>query len=658
MKRNVKFFTIVISLLLLSAIILTGCMYAIAADNGEMKSYDLNGQKDNSETNNQEDQKEPENDAVDNDSDQNTPEGKDPSANVPDPDPGLGDIIIEDGPATQASLKAKFEAMYEISEDGKTITVISEDYLNNYWRSNYEKEVIHSLTTEEVYFIIQDSIRIYEEYDEVVLTGFASVSSMMQVAERFPFVKDKAIKTQPNVTPYYEWDDTEAIYEIILYRLKALSSPKAFFTGEEAMLSVGKEPMINSTMLPWTTFYIPNYSESTNRDYILNVVGYGSAMNSTVIEDEFSELFSFCNKNGAYINFESKSYEQSTKIFPTAEMESSQANKVVAIEDRSAGKELAWAEETFYSDEKFEYKFPALMSWYIYAILDDGTEMQLTEALQNGYIAPKDFPNFDFPYYRSYKRKDVQQTAPYFRDIAVYTDKKRSDGIFPYANFMPDKTALTQYFNNIVQNDVYVINKGTHEIPSFIEIYESYDGPWFESNSLILAVIESDSNVLPKVSSIIVDGSTVEVYFDPKSLGKKQDQVYTVFLETNKIDIEDVNIFTEQPYSEHPLYEKYPEYFGLDGMKGVEVYVWQIEDGSYRCGALIGTNRMKTNEEIQDLFENGATVEEMRTILELCEVAKDHISLIPIRNTLEDNWYEIDINDEVLLKVQTLFRGE
>lgn len=278
-----KFFVIVISLLLLSSVILTGCMYAIAADNGEMKDYDLNGQKENNDS--------------------------------------LGGNIVEDAPQAQKPLQAKFEAMYEISEDGKTITVISKDYLNDYWRSNYEKEVIHSLTTEEVYFIIQDSIRIYEEYDEVVLTGFASISSMMQVAERFPFVKDKVIKTQPDVTPYYEWDDTEAIYEIILYRLKALSSPKAFFTGEEAMLFVGKEPMINSTMLPWTTFYIPNYSKNTNRDYILFVVGYGSEMNSTVVEDDFSELFSFCNKNGAYISFRTKSNQQSTQIYPTIELD-------------------------------------------------------------------------------------------------------------------------------------------------------------------------------------------------------------------------------------------------------------------------------------------------------------------------------------------------
>jgi hypothetical protein len=174
--------------------------------------------------------------------------------------------ITKDPPVAQNDMQKKFSDMSEISEDGKTITVITEEYLKDYWRSNYEKEVIHSLTTEEVYFIIQDSIRIYEEYDEVVLTGFASISSMMQVAERFPFVEDKVIKTQLDAIPYYEWDDIEAIYEIILYRLKALSSPKAFFTGEEAIRFVGWDPMSSDPILALTTFYIPDYSENTDRE--------------------------------------------------------------------------------------------------------------------------------------------------------------------------------------------------------------------------------------------------------------------------------------------------------------------------------------------------------------------------------------------------------
>lgn len=283
MKQNVEFFTIVLSLLLLSFIILTGCMYSIIEDEGEMKPYDLNVQKQNSD-----------------DSDGN---------------------VVEDAPMTQDSLQVKFESMYEISEDGKTITVISKDYLSEYWYSNYEKEVIHSLTTEEVYFIIQDSIRIYEEYDKVVLANFASLSSTIQVAERFPILQAKIIKTQPDVIPYYDSDSIEAIYEIILYRLKALSSPKTFFTGEEALRFVGEEPYLYSTMLPWTTFYIPNYSDGTNRDYILFAVGYGNKMNSTIDEDEFSDLFSFCNKNGAYVNFQSKKYEHSTIVYPTTELD-------------------------------------------------------------------------------------------------------------------------------------------------------------------------------------------------------------------------------------------------------------------------------------------------------------------------------------------------
>ena len=285
MKQNMKFFTIVISLLLLSSIILTGCMYAITADNGEMKPYDLNGQKENSDSS--------------------------------------GDNILEDVPLPQETLQAKFEAMYNISEDGKTITVISGDYLNNYWQSNYEKEVIKSLTTEEVYYIIQDSVRIYEEYDKVVLTGFVSNSSTMQVAKRFPCVEDKVINTKPNDTSYdqYQRGDMDTIYEIILYRLKALSSPKAFFTEEEAIQFAGGKPEIDSTMLPWTTYYIPNYSESTNRDYILFVVGYGNKMNSIPLEDHFSDLFGFCNENGKSISFLPKTYELPTKVYPTVEME-------------------------------------------------------------------------------------------------------------------------------------------------------------------------------------------------------------------------------------------------------------------------------------------------------------------------------------------------
>lgn len=106
----------------------------------------------------------------------------------------------------------------------------------------------------------------------------------------------------------------------------------------------------------------------------------------------------------------------------------------------------------------------------------------------------------------------------------------------------------------------------------------------------------------------------------------------------------------------HPLYKKYPEYFGLDDMKGVEVYVWQMGGNLYHCGALSGTNRLKTEEEIQGLFGNGATMEEMRTILKLCAIERERVTIIPVHNPLSSYWYEIDV--EYAKQINALFWGE
>ena len=82
MKNNFKFFSIVLVLLLASSIVLMGCMYAIAAENGDAKVYDMGSQ-------------------ISADS------------NI---------IVDDDTPTSQTELQKKFSAMYDISEDGKTIT--------------------------------------------------------------------------------------------------------------------------------------------------------------------------------------------------------------------------------------------------------------------------------------------------------------------------------------------------------------------------------------------------------------------------------------------------------------------------------------------------------------------------------------------------------
>ena len=49
MKTNIKFFGTILLLLLASSVILTGCMYAIAAEKGRTKSYDMGSRIENSE---------------------------------------------------------------------------------------------------------------------------------------------------------------------------------------------------------------------------------------------------------------------------------------------------------------------------------------------------------------------------------------------------------------------------------------------------------------------------------------------------------------------------------------------------------------------------------------------------------------------------------
>ncbi len=81
--------------------------------------------------------------------------------------------------------------------------------------------------------------------------------------------------------------------------------------------------------------------------------------------------------------------------------------------------------------------------------------------------------------------------------------------------------------------------------------------------------------------------------------------------------------------SEAELRQKFPEYFDLDTFKGLEVYVWKTEDGAYRCGVLTGTNRLKTEDELNALKGNGATVEEMKVILASYGIEKGNISILP-----------------------------
>ena len=61
-----------------------------------------------------------------------------------------------------------------------------------------------------------------------------------------------------------------------------------------------------------------------------------------------------------------------------------------------------------------------------------------------------------------------------------------------------------------------------------------------------------------------------------------------------------------------PIYPGLPD-ISEDPMKGIEIYCWQ-DGGEWKCGGTVGTNRMKTDEEIRAL--QVVTIPQMKKILE------------------------------------------
>lgn len=111
---------------------------------------------------------------------------------------------------------------------------------------------------------------------------------------------------------------------------------------------------------------------------------------------------------------------------------------------------------------------------------------------------------------------------------------------------------------------------------------------------------------------------------------------------------------TDKARSIETLKEQYPEYFfEPDTFKGIEIYVWQLAKDNYNCGALPGTNAVKSNEDILDLFDKSVTIEEMNSILAYCGIPKDDVRIIPCVQPLSSFVYTID--DEYTKKVEAMF---
>lgn len=94
------------------------------------------------------------------------------------------------------------------------------------------------------------------------------------------------------------------------------------------------------------------------------------------------------------------------------------------------------------------------------------------------------------------------------------------------------------------------------------------------------------------------------------------------------------------------LQNRFPEYYNLDTSEGIKVYVWQAEDGEYRCGAVSGINRITKFEEISKIASNSTTIDEMKTILASYNIDRGYVSVYHIE-IMSSYFEEIEDYNEI-----------
>ena len=300
MKKNWKFILSTVSIILSSALLLTGCIAAMTAGTDTPRPYERS----------------------------TVPQAVADAGSNPDEETSDQHFFIVESqidpdltatPVSQEELKEKFSAMYDFSNGDNTISVISEVHLlQNFWGSGNEKEVARSLSIAEVLYIIQDSIRIYNEYDTVILEGISADAINASDGIRYPDLEQQSIDPNPDDRDQARED----VRKIIQYRLQALSSPEAFFTVAEMMeyrnIDLASVPEICQEVF----FYIPNYSADINRDLYLSDANYSNSRSKFGVF-----CFSYFNRIVLF------SCSNPETVFPTKELSLKvQENEVIYLE--------------------------------------------------------------------------------------------------------------------------------------------------------------------------------------------------------------------------------------------------------------------------------------------------------------------------------------
>ena len=244
MRGKTKLIALALMLIIGSVAVLTGSMYALAEMPVEGSEYDRNDFVDESM------------------------------------------FVSVETPLSQSELQEKFDGMVEeVSNEEpaesteeptvRSTTVVTEAFLDEYWNGENAPQGIRSLSAEEVYFITNDSIRIYNEYDEIILPAYELPESIKEIADSFPAINGRTI------TPSEDLKTAATdIYDIIRYRLIVLSSPECIVTRSEASEAKELYRKDDFGTIKEGFFYIMDYPEDADRAAMLEVVVWHSTATS------------------------------------------------------------------------------------------------------------------------------------------------------------------------------------------------------------------------------------------------------------------------------------------------------------------------------------------------------------------------------------------
>ncbi len=142
--------------------------------------------------------------------------------------------------------------------------------------------------------------------------------------------------------------------------------------------------------------------------------------------------------------------------------------------------------------------------------------------------------------------------------------------------------------------------------------------PDYETLNKISLILEVSANELLGQSEI--NNLTIEVANSQKK--KKHRSIIAIMLNLISFSMVIVASLTMAPklFSNYSNIEDYLEYYKLSDGKGIEVYCWQ-NNQKWFCGALSGTNRLKTPEEVNSLAP--ITLNKMKSILKTYNLPKE-----------------------------------